>query len=102
MGIFSISIKNTQNAGHLKGIPLWLMCFSLGRLLGRLVSMLMYRDVCQANKKILKYTEHRSPRSMRCGTENKVAPRLTCEFALFCFSAASEKAKPPSNVRKNE
>ena len=53
-------------------------------------------------KKFLKCTEHRSPRSMRCGTENKVAPRLTCEFALFCFSTTSEKAKPPSNVRKNE
>ena len=56
----------------------------------------------KANKKIFKCTEHRSPRSMRCGTENKVAPRLTCEFALFCFSTTSEKAKPPSNVRKNE
>lgn len=51
-------------------------------------------------KKFLKCTEHRSPRSMRCGTENKVAPRLTCEFSLFCFSTTSEKAKPPSNVRK--
>ncbi len=90
-----------QNAGHLKEIPLGLMCFSLGRLLSRLILMLMYQDVSQANKKILKYTEHRSPRSMRCGTENKVAPRLTCEFTLFCFSANSdERANPPIECEK--
>ncbi len=46
MGILSILVKNVKNAGHFIGIPLWLMCFSLGRLSGRPVSMLTYRDIC--------------------------------------------------------
>ena len=43
---FKDSCKNVKNAGHFIGIPLWLMCFSLGRLSGRAVSMLTYRDIC--------------------------------------------------------
>ena len=46
MGILRILVKNVKNAGHFIGIPLWLMCFSLGRLSGRAVSMLTYRDIC--------------------------------------------------------
>ena len=46
VGILRILVKNVKNAGHFIGIPLWLMCFSLGRLSGRPVSMLTYRDIC--------------------------------------------------------
>ena len=101
IGILRILVKNVKNAGHFIGIPLWLMCFSLGRSLGVDLSCdIVSRYLLGKQNNSQYFTEHRSPRSMRCGTEIKVAPRLYTNLLCFDSLRTSEKAKPPIECEK--
>ena len=64
------------------------MCFSLGRLLGRLVSVLMYRDVCQANKKILKIHRAQIPPVLALWhrEQSGTSFNMRIRFVLFPFN----------------